>query len=472
MDTIKSTSAARTIDMDNSYVRHLNRKNQTAQVLSVLLASSLAAALGCNSLSTQRLSRLIPSQTARTEAALANSISDSREQLKGEDSPGARFTDSDPRVLDRGLQQTRLTDSDVELISYEEGDESAPAKSAFQLASCNVQEACTPSNGCSVCGQPSAGNCGCVPPAGTSYIDDQEYLFDGGDRDPSVIVQDDWTVKGLGPEDTVMHYETIDGKRCVVATNRVPIYAPRFAAVRKITGAVSSESSVGAGRILAPVGPSAVRETDLAGMVAVPVGPQGENGVKLIDAFRDRNRGVPAESVVPSLPMSDALAPLVNLNFFRTGFMEDAEIAVLGRILANARVWSIPESLAVLIDGKEALQLKDAKSSQEVLIYELPTGKCSMRICKAASHSMADPGDIIHFTIRFDNVGVLPVGNAVIMDSLSPRLDYVDGSQQSSLKTKFSTEENEAGSSVLRWEIEPPLNTGEGGTIHFRCRVR
>lgn len=416
MEFIMTASKAPSNSTAHSRRRSSRLKPSMARSLSILIATPLVFSGGCNSLSQQRCSPSVQAGNSRFSGV--------------------------------------------------------PQQFSVEAAQCGTCGSLSTGTGCNSCGQVSDCNSHCGLGPGTNLIDEQEYLFDGGDRDPRVVVRDDWTVKGLQPEDTVMHYETMDGKLCVASTNRVPIYAPRFAAVRKITGVTFSESSVGAKPILAPIGPSAFRETDLAGTVALPIGPKGEQTIRLIDAFRDRNRGVPAESVVLPTPVSDAIAPHTNLNFFRTGRMEESEIAVLGRILANARVWSIPESLAVLIDGKEARQTKDFKGSQEVLIYEVPPGKCSMRICKAASQAIANPGDIIDFTIRFDNVGALPVGNAVILDSLSTRLEYVDGSQQCSLKTKFSTEENEAGSSILRWEIETPLNTGEGGTLHFRCRVR
>ncbi len=315
-------------------------------------------------------------------------------------------------------------------------------------------------------------SCAARPNGQSLCFDPQEYLFDGGDRDPRVTVQPNGTILGLNAEDTVVHYEMMDGEQCVATTNRVPIYAPRFGAVRKVSGTMLAERSVGPRPILAPVGPSAFKDTGLAKIVALPVGPKGQESVKLIDSFRDRNRGIPAESVLPPIPVSDALAPLVNLNFFRTGRMEESEAAALGRLLANARTWSHPESLVVAIDGRAALQTVDSKGAQEVYIYEIPPGGCSLRVCKAASHIVAEPGDIIQFTLRFDNVGALPVKKATITDSLSTRLEYIDGSQQSSLKAKFIIEENDAGSSVLKWEIDSHLKTGEGGAVQFRCRVR
>ena len=343
----------------------------------------------------------------------------------------------------------------------------------YQQFSANHPEAgWNHAQGCQPCQQAACGQCTNCLTNRTPCFDPQEYLFDGGDQIPTVTTTASGEIHGLDAEDTVAHYEMLDGRQCVATSNRIPIYAPRFGAVRKISGTKLTERAVGPQPILSPVGPLAVVEAGLANSLAQPVSAKGEESVKLIDAFRDRNRGVPAESVLPAIPVSDAFAPLANLSFFRTGKLEEKETAVLGRLLANAQTWTVPESLAVAINGQTAIQVVDSKGAQEVYIYDIPPGGCSLRLCKAASHTTAEPGDIIQFSLRFDNIGPIPVKKAVITDSLSTRLEYIDGSQQCSLKAKFTTEENDAGSSVLKWEIDSQLKTGEGGTIQFRCRVR
>jgi hypothetical protein len=99
--------------------------------------------------------------------------------------------------------------------------------------------------------------------AGQDIIDVQEYLFDGGDLDPALVVRRDATVAGLNPTDTVAYYETYDGKLCVAPTNRVPIYAPRFGAIRQVTGVVLSEHALSTERILAPVSASRFEDKKL-----------------------------------------------------------------------------------------------------------------------------------------------------------------------------------------------------------------
>jgi uncharacterized repeat protein (TIGR01451 family) len=366
-------------------------------------------------------------------------------------------------------------------VSYQEPV--ASAKSGLPVAALLTPNATTASfqtaDGCATA---TGANCGCMVGSetpcihreGQQIIDMQEYLFDGGDLDPALVVRNDASVAGLNPTDTLAYYETYDGKLCVVPTNRVPIYAPRFGAVRQITGIVLSEQALATERILAPVSPSRFEDKNLVSSMMQPVAPQGEESVSLIDAFRDRNLGVPMAQVFAPHRMSDAIVPFEAIDFFRTGILKHEDMPVLGQFLQNAKAWETPESLEVLVDGQETALAIDTKQAQDVHVYELPPGKCSLRICKAASQMIANSGDQITFTIRFDNIGTQPVEKVVILDSLSPRLEYIQESQQSSVAPapEFSSEPNEVGSTVLKWEFKSSLKPGEGGVLHFRCLVR
>ncbi|MEO8498033.1 MAG: DUF11 domain-containing protein, partial [Planctomycetota bacterium] len=75
-------------------------------------------------------------------------------------------------------------------------------------------------------------------------------------------------------------------------------------------------------------------------------------------------------------------------------------------------------------------------------------------------------------TIRFDNVGDQTIGNVTVIDNLSRRLEYVEDSQECSLKADFFTQPNDGESLALRWEITAPVKVGEGGVVRFKCRVR
>ena len=57
-------------------------------------------------------------------------------------------------------------------------------------------------------------------------------------------------------------------------------------------------------------------------------------------------------------------------------------------------------------------------------------------------------------------------------DSLAPRFEYVKGSTRTDRDALFTTQPNEAGSAVLRWEFTGALQPHEHGLISFEVRVR
>ena len=95
-----------------------------------------------------------------------------------------------------------------------------------------------------------------------------------------------------------------------------------------------------------------------------------------------------------------------------------------------------------------------------------------LRVIKVASTPIAEPGDEVSFTIRFDNVGNQPIGSVQIVDSLTTRLEYVSGSAQCSRPAQFATQPNEGESLVVRCLLSDPLPPGKGGVFRFRCIVR
>ena len=62
--------------------------------------------------------------------------------------------------------------------------------------------------------------------------------------------------------------------------------------------------------------------------------------------------------------------------------------------------------------------------------------------------------------------------DVAVTDSLSGRLEYVEGSAQSDRDAVFTLAQNEAGSVVLRWEVSGTLQPGQSGRVRFKVRVR
>lgn len=300
--------------------------------------------------------------------------------------------------------------------------------------------------------------------------DPQEYLFDGGDRGPTVRLRKDDSLSGLDTEDTVIQYETADGKSDVVSGCRVAIYAPRFASVRKRTSTAQNDVAMRLRTTDQPSGPGQFIDRLPSVSVSRPEKVVNQGNVNVIESVRDRDQLLPAEMVLPMLVASEAFKPYEDFTLIRNGDLKGTDLARFAKATAAARTWTNVDELHVLIDGQETTEITSKKQAEEFRLYEYKGAR--IRLCKVASEQMANPGDIISFTIRFDNVGEQPLSKLVVTDSLTPRLEYVEGSEKSSVAAKFSTQPNVAGSDVLRWELQDGLKVGDGGLIRFDCKVR
>ena len=302
-------------------------------------------------------------------------------------------------------------------------------------------------------------------------IDGQEFLCDGGDHSPRARVRNDDSIIGLQPEDTVVHYTTEAGDIEVKASNRVCVYAPRFKSVRKITGALSGEHSIGLAGIDRKIGANNL-EVNEGGVV---IGESIELGhaevARSIDAMRHRDRGVPVEGILQIEEATDVLAALVGLTFDQISELRDDQKALVEELALAAIAWTANESLEVAIEDLKAPVLTRDQSVEGLTIYEFPEAG-RLQICKLADRPDAKPGDIVNFAIRVENVGDSPVNQVVLTDNLTTRLEYISESQTCSAGAEFETIPNEGESLQLIWKLTDRLRVGESATIRFRCRVR
>ena len=95
-----------------------------------------------------------------------------------------------------------------------------------------------------------------------------------------------------------------------------------------------------------------------------------------------------------------------------------------------------------------------------------------LRIVKLADKKQAEKGDIVTFTIRYDNLGERPLTEVTITDNLTTRLVYVDDSATSDRDGRLDTVDNGEGSLILRWTFDKPLEGKTGGVVTFQARVR
>lgn len=307
-----------------------------------------------------------------------------------------------------------------------------------------------------------------LPPDCTRMPD--EYICDGGDRDVHVDVLADWTVRGLDTEDTVAHYDTLQGETVVETSNRVCIYAPRFAAVRTVRGIIidqQAENPLAARDRVLP------HQDDTDMIVTTSVQhqqPLGKLGLRPINVYEQRDIGIPLQRTYVAAGLEQGFMPHEDFKLIRVGIADLAEKARLANMIDNAIVWTGDESVKVSIDGKLPVEASNNFAVEELYVYDF--GESRLRIVKTASKQNAKPGEIIDFTLRFDNIGDQTIGNVTVIDSLTTRLEYVEGSVQSSVGADFYTQANEGDSLVLRFEVVDPVKVGQGGVIRFQARVR
>jgi len=300
----------------------------------------------------------------------------------------------------------------------------------------------------------------------------EEYLCDGGDKGSPVAVSPNWELYGLGLEDTVAHYDALDGRTLVEPSNKVCIYAPRFGAVRVVTRIAENENIDQAEGVERP------QQALRAGAVAVPVSSlqryqaRGDVGTKIASAYRGRvGDGAVSSSLVAS-SFQDTFLPFEDLSAIRNGILDQTEKARLSEGVQAAITWTEDVGVQAVLNGRIAIGITQNERTEEVFTVKDLRSRAKLRVIKVASTQSAQPGEFVDFTLRFDNMGDQPLGNIVLADNLTTRLEYVPNSAQSSLKANFSVEPNEGDSLVLRWEIDQPIDPGEGGIVRFRCRVR
>jgi uncharacterized repeat protein (TIGR01451 family) len=301
-----------------------------------------------------------------------------------------------------------------------------------------------------------------------------EYLVNGDHTGKPVHVED-WTVHNFGVGETVAHFDTLDGRIVVEPSNRVHIYAPRFGAIRKVEGLLLE------GQITGLVGTQSqqaasqnrnVLQTGFAGQETQTKYARTQDQIKSIDGQR---RGAEMESAsglggYDNFQVVDSDSMILLQRTFGLGGTARTQ---LERGAANAKAWMGSEHLRVQIDELAPMTATSVDGAAVYFQVEDKQSRTSkLRLIKVASRESAQPGEMVEFTLRFDNIGNQLLGNVTILDDLTSRLEFLPGTAVASLKSGFVPKVNASGSLTLRFEIIDPLPPGEFGVIQFQCRVR
>ncbi len=299
-----------------------------------------------------------------------------------------------------------------------------------------------------------------------------EYLFDGGDRDYPVHYDSDVMV-GVETEDTVAEFQDHKGNRKVKASNRVAIYAPRFAAVRTVHGIREGFNVQRVATNLDDVHGAALRQK--------MVSQTGLQRDRLQNVrIRSRASGIFSQTTrkdVSSAKFLSQHTKLLNVfegvQFLHDGKVRQSETARLHGGMNAAAAWTRdlnPVLVANLSAAQEVYAMfKVAELNGSDEGFKQP-GR--LRLVKLADKDAAKPGDVITFTIRFDNLGDRELRFVRLIDNLTPRLEYIDDSATSDLPGSINVDDNGEGSSILRFELDSPLAGHTGGVITFQAKLR
>jgi uncharacterized repeat protein (TIGR01451 family) len=309
----------------------------------------------------------------------------------------------------------------------------------------------------------------CQP--GTFVGPSDEYLCDGGDFGSPAGVRADWTIDGLDQEDAIAHYDTVDGRVIVTPSNRVCLYAPRFAAVRRVVNLMAHEQPEFINVAVEELSPAKAAESQpvVSSLQRHAVGINlGQQPPSL---YRQRQQAGALENLQATMDVYDSLGPYANLQIIRTGIIDNAEKPWLALSTEAAIALTGVQAPQVLFGVKAAAAQVSVRQAGIIYQTDGPDNP-RLRLIKLASCGHALPGEEIEFTLRFDNIGDQVIGNVTIADNLSTRFEYIPNTARSSVDAEFLTMPNGNESSILRWEIKQPVQPGEGGVLRFRVRVR
>ena len=253
---------------------------------------------------------------------------------------------------------------------------------------------------------------------------DNECLFDGGDTGARMGIGPDGKLRGLDPSDTAMQFTTSRGTK-VTPSNRVALCVPRFVATRVEIGVAGHHTL-----------------------------QNSEAGVSVRPVAGIMSREGTAQSI-----------NLEQLTIVKAGQRASGIESRTGPGILDQ--WSgVPKGMASVQGTKVAAQVTGPDE-----ISSSPSSQ--FMIAKSVEPANADRiGQEVTFFLRFSNPTNEVMTGVIISDSLTTRLEYVEGSAKSSRPSTFTNTGNEAGASLLKWALDGKLNPGEFGVISFKAKIK
>lgn len=382
------------------------------------------------------------------------------------DSLTSRLT-SQPSASAKSFEESLRDQNKVQTVSYTpEQFDGAPFQNGPQFLPGEPRLECDPN------GMPLQ-RMETIAPSPLADLYPDEYIYDGGDRDLKAAMHTDRS--GLDTEDTVAAFADHTGERRTTPSNKVAVYSPRFGSVRTVTAlvadtkvdkAVGAKDSVSVGNL--KTGRAAqenVHDTALYGLET-----------------RDRVDGMKGSTPPMQARRTEIAGQSRKVDegqegraYSSSGTFNRNEGIIIAEQMRNAIAWTRNEFPVISAVTTNASEISAKfKVQQTVGVKDERETKGNVHIVKLADREVAQSGDTITFTIRFQNTGDFDVYDVTIVDNLTPRLQYVGGSAVIDAKHpgEVSVEPNGEGSEILTFKLDKPLKGHESGTITFEATVR
>ena len=321
------------------------------------------------------------------------------------------------------------------------------------------------------CDVPCGPVCGTPPAQGRIWLPRDEFLCDGGDHTSPARFSGNGGLAGIDPRDAVIRF-TADDRTRILPTNMVCLYAPRFAAVRGTVGAsqalyvdyvreadkienqITYQAKQYARKMTqnqtAEIARHRSRVSGLNGRVYA-----GEHAeIRVLHGY-DVPTNIAGHITSQPPVIATQRDKFATFRFAIKGEgIKTAESAVVRGVIVGA--------------GEKVMAWK----ASDVTGVEVPPNKPGLAVVKQVNATEAEPGDVVTFTIRYRNIGNVPIREASVLDSLLPRLEYLPGSSLGPAGTVFTAVENNVGSMELRWDLPGVIAPGQEGYVEFKVRVR
>ncbi|HEY7328229.1 MAG TPA: DUF11 domain-containing protein [Gemmataceae bacterium] len=313
---------------------------------------------------------------------------------------------------------------------------------------------------------------------------DEECLNDGGDHWNRAAFDANGQLTGVEPEDTVAEYTDSHGRRHVTHSNCVCLCVPRFGVLRCETPLNRFEGVQGV---------TDARKVEFQRLFDVLMPPLQTRKYEQLQGARGRERPSINEAVAATIGITHfevlqaadmQLGPIALLGTKAALTLTEIERVRLLKQLELARELSNRESVQGVanvtgtnvvgrVEGLKMVQAEAITRDLTVCCNEVPCPPDKpLVLIKCADRQAAQVGDVVTFILKYSNHGGQPIADVAVTDSLTTRLEYVPGSAQSDRPAVFTTQQNEAGSLILRWEIMGRLMPGTNGVVRFQARIR